>query len=147
MSMDSPTMTKTSENNILFLIKACQCTYLGRIDLRGYGYSDKEMASLLVEKANVLLEGASVFGPEGTGFQHINVVCSQALLERGLTRIARVLTWISVKLNFMKKFIPHAFPALFGRLCRTPSQLSIPTRQKMFAIEHLTVRGHYGSMA
>jgi len=66
-------------------------TYLGWIDLSGYGYSDKELASLLIEKANVLLEGGSVFGPEGTGFQRINVACPQEILERGLTRIARVL--------------------------------------------------------
>ena len=66
-------------------------TYLGWIDLSGYGYSDKEMASLLIEKANVLLEGGSVFGPEGAGFQRINVACPQEILERGLTRIARVL--------------------------------------------------------
>ena len=66
-------------------------TYLGWIDLSGYGYRDKELASLLIEKANVLLEGGSVFGPEGAGFQRINVACPQEILERGLTRIARVL--------------------------------------------------------
>ena len=66
-------------------------TYLAWIDFSDYGYADSELATLLIEKANVLLEGGTVFGPEGAGFQRINVACPRETLEQGLERIARIL--------------------------------------------------------
>ncbi len=66
-------------------------TYLAWIDFSDYGYTDRELATLLIEKANVLLDGGTIFGPEGTGFQRINVACSRETLKQGLERIASVL--------------------------------------------------------
>jgi cystathionine beta-lyase len=68
-----------------------QGTYLGWIDFSDYGYKDEELATLLLKKAHVLLESGTIFGPEGTGFQRINVACPRATLEQGLQQIAGVL--------------------------------------------------------
>jgi len=67
-------------------------TYLAWINFSAYGYDDRELADILLKKANVLLEGGTIFGPEGTGFQRMNIACPRSTLEQGLTRITAALT-------------------------------------------------------
>ncbi len=69
-----------------------QGTYLGWIDFSAYGHSDKELTTILLEKANVLLESGTIFGKEGKGFQRINVACPKATLKKGLEQIATALS-------------------------------------------------------
>jgi cystathionine beta-lyase len=38
-----------------------------------------------------LLEGGTMFGPEGSGFQRINIACPRSILQQGLERIATAL--------------------------------------------------------
>ncbi len=66
-------------------------TYLAWLDFRSYACNDKELAGILLKKANVLLEGGTMFGPEGSGFQRLNIACPRSTLEQGLTRIAAAL--------------------------------------------------------
>jgi cystathionine beta-lyase len=68
-----------------------QGSYLAWVDFRAYGYEDKELARILLEEANVLLESGTMFGPEGSGFQRINVACPRSVLARGLKRISTAL--------------------------------------------------------
>jgi len=67
-------------------------TYLAWIDFSGYGHDDLELADILLKKANVLLEGGAIFGPEGAGFQRMNIACPRAMLEQGLRQITTALT-------------------------------------------------------
>ncbi len=67
-------------------------TYLAWIDFSGYGLDDRELSRLLLKKANVLLEGGTIFGPEGSGFQRMNIACPRSILKEGLTRISAALT-------------------------------------------------------
>jgi cystathionine beta-lyase len=66
-------------------------TYLAWVDFSPYGYDDKELGEILLKKANVLLEGGTIFGLEGTGFQRINIACPRKILEQGLERISLAL--------------------------------------------------------
>lgn len=66
-------------------------TYFVWLDLSGYGFSAEELDELMIKKANVLLEGGSMFGPEGGQFQRINIACPRSLLKEGLQRIANAL--------------------------------------------------------
>ena len=67
-------------------------TYLAWIDFSGYGYGDRELSRLLVQRGRVLLEGGTMFGPEGSGFQRMNIACPRSLLARGLEGIATALS-------------------------------------------------------
>lgn len=66
-------------------------TYLGWVDFSEYGFDDGELGKILLKKANVLLEGGTIFGPEGSGFQRINIACPRSVLEQGLKRITTAL--------------------------------------------------------
>jgi cystathionine beta-lyase len=66
-------------------------TYLVWADFRAYKLSDRELTDRLLRRGKVWLDGGSMFGPEGEGFQRINIACPRPLLEDGLERIARSL--------------------------------------------------------
>ena len=69
-----------------------QGTYLAWIDFSRYGYGDQELNEILLKKANVLLEGGPMFGPEGSGYQRMNIACPRSTLTEGLDRIRTALT-------------------------------------------------------
>lgn len=66
-------------------------TYLAWIDFSRYGYDDKQLGRILLNKANVLLESGTMFGPEGSGFQRMNIACPRTVLEQGLKRMSAAL--------------------------------------------------------
>jgi cystathionine beta-lyase len=66
-------------------------TYLPWLDFRGLGLSHRETCELLVNKAKVWLDEGAMFGPEGEGFQRINIACPRAVLKEALDRIAAVM--------------------------------------------------------
>ncbi|MCI5123262.1 MAG: pyridoxal phosphate-dependent aminotransferase [Candidatus Electrothrix sp. AR5] len=68
-----------------------QGSYLAWIDFSPYGYDDKELDRILIKEANVLLEPGTIFGPEGSGFQRINIACPKITLQQGLERIYTAL--------------------------------------------------------
>ncbi|XCN72919.1 MAG: MalY/PatB family protein [Candidatus Electrothrix aestuarii] len=68
-----------------------QGSYLAWIDFSPYGYDDKELDRILIQEAKVLLEAGTIFGPEGAGFQRMNIACPRATLEQGLERISTAL--------------------------------------------------------
>jgi len=63
-------------------------TFLVWLDFRDFGYSTKELTSIIKEKAKVALNEGFIFGRAGKGFQRINIGCPRSLLEEGLTRIS-----------------------------------------------------------
>ena len=63
-------------------------TYLVWLDFRELGLTARELDRLIVEKARLWLDGGSMFGEEGAGFQRINIACPRAVLRRALERLA-----------------------------------------------------------
>lgn len=62
-------------------------TYLGWLDFRAFGLSDKELYSLITEKAKVALDRGTLFGMGGSGFQRMNIAMPRTLLLKGLERL------------------------------------------------------------
>ena len=42
----------------------------------------------MLQQARVYLDEGFIFGPEGEGFERINIACPRSLLAEGLQRIA-----------------------------------------------------------
>jgi cysteine-S-conjugate beta-lyase len=59
-------------------------TYLIWLDCRMLGLTTQKLEELVIKKAKLWLDSGSVFGPEGNGFQRINIACSWSYLEEGL---------------------------------------------------------------
>jgi cysteine-S-conjugate beta-lyase len=62
-------------------------TYLVWIDCRELGLDAEALAAFMNRKARVGLDHGIAFGPEGEGFERINIACPRALLEKALLRI------------------------------------------------------------
>lgn len=65
-------------------------TYLIWLDFRGYGLSDEELNRKVIHEAGLWLDGGSMFGKAGEGFQRINIACPRKTLEEAMERLARV---------------------------------------------------------
>ena len=64
-----------------------QGTYLVWLDCRSLGLTSNELNHWMQEEAEVYLEDGAIFGPQGEGFQRMNIACPRALLEDALDRI------------------------------------------------------------
>lgn len=62
-------------------------TYLIWVDFRALCLSHEELEELIVQKAGLWLDGGSMFGPEGEGFQRINTACPRVILKDALERL------------------------------------------------------------
>ena len=66
-------------------------TYLVWLDCRGLGLDKWELKKLMLEKAGVYFDEGFIFGPEGEGFERINIACPRDILSEALERIEKVL--------------------------------------------------------
>jgi cystathionine beta-lyase len=66
-------------------------TYLPWLDFRGTGFAQDEADDFLINRAGIWLDSGTMFGPEGEGFQRINIACPRALLTDALDRIAAAM--------------------------------------------------------
>jgi cystathionine beta-lyase len=66
-------------------------TYLIWLDCRKLGMEPKELERLMLDEARVYLDEGYIFGPEGEGFERINIACPRDLLEEALGRIGDVV--------------------------------------------------------
>ncbi|MDO8577849.1 MAG: MalY/PatB family protein [Dehalococcoidales bacterium] len=55
------------------------------------GMSTKKLRDFFIKKAKVGLEDGTIFGPEGSGFQRMNIACPRATLKEALGRIERAV--------------------------------------------------------
>ncbi len=62
-------------------------TYLVWLDCRGLGLGKDELEQLMLGEARVFLDEGYVFGPEGEGFERINIACPRSILVEALDRI------------------------------------------------------------
>lgn len=66
-------------------------TYLVWLDCRRLGLDAKALESMMLEKAHLYLDEGYIFGPEGEGFERINIACPRSLLEEALIRMRDVI--------------------------------------------------------
>ncbi len=62
-------------------------TYLLWLDFRALGMEDEQLNRFILEEAKLWLDRGSLFGPEGEGFQRINMACPRATLEEAFSRL------------------------------------------------------------
>ncbi|MDR0883687.1 MAG: pyridoxal phosphate-dependent aminotransferase [Oscillospiraceae bacterium] len=63
-------------------------TYLAWLDFRALGFADsRSLNEFIVQKARLWIDAGTLFGPEGLGFQRINVACPRAYLTQALERL------------------------------------------------------------
>jgi cystathionine beta-lyase len=62
-------------------------TYLIWLDCRELGKSDRALDELIVSRARLWLDGGTMFGQGGSGFQRINIACPKALLKQALEQL------------------------------------------------------------
>ncbi len=66
-------------------------TYLVWLDCRRLQLDKWELKKLMLEEAKVYLDEGFIFGPEGEGFERINIACPRPILVEALDRIRRVI--------------------------------------------------------
>jgi cystathionine beta-lyase len=66
-------------------------TYLVWLDCRELGLDRSALERLMREEARVYLDEGYIFGPEGEGFERINIACPRAVLAEGLDRIRQAI--------------------------------------------------------
>jgi cystathionine beta-lyase len=67
-------------------------TYLVWLDCRALELTPEERKKLIFEEAHLYLDEGEIFGPEGAGFERINLACPRALLEEALERLKTVIS-------------------------------------------------------
>lgn len=82
------------ENLPLIKIIKPEATFLVWLDLRAYGLKEQEMTKLLIHDAGVILNSGSRFGTGGEGFFRLNFGCPRQILEEGLVKINKALSYI-----------------------------------------------------
>jgi len=68
-----------------------QGTYLVWFDCRSLGLDRHQLRNLMLNQARVFLDEGGLFGPEGIGFERINIACPRSLLMEGLRRISAAI--------------------------------------------------------
>lgn len=66
-------------------------TYLVWLDFSGTGLSETELEDLIVNRAKLWLDGGTMFGECGKGFQRINVACPRSILKEAMRRLEGAL--------------------------------------------------------
>lgn len=62
-------------------------TYLLWLDFRGLSLSGEQLEDLIVKKAKLWLDSGRMFGPDGEGFQRINIACPRSVLVRAMEQL------------------------------------------------------------
>lgn len=66
-------------------------TYLAWLDFRKLGLSVEELEDMIVHKARLWLDGGTMFGNGGEGFQRVNAACPRKILEEAMDRMKRAV--------------------------------------------------------
>lgn len=62
-------------------------TYLLWFDCRSLGLDQDALEDLMLNKAKIYFDEGYIFGPEGAGFERINIACPRPLLDEALVRM------------------------------------------------------------
>jgi cysteine-S-conjugate beta-lyase len=66
-------------------------TYLVWLDCRRLGLDKAALERLMLHEARVFLDEGYIFGPEGEGFERINIACPRSILVEALERIKKAV--------------------------------------------------------
>jgi cystathionine beta-lyase len=66
-------------------------TYLVWLDCRGLGLDTWGLKRLMLEKSRIFPDEGFIFGPEGDGFERINIACPRSILNDALARLRRAV--------------------------------------------------------
>ncbi len=66
-------------------------TYLLWLDFRALGLSKEALERLIVDRARLWLDSGSMFGPEGDGFERINIACPRSVLRQALGQLEKAV--------------------------------------------------------
>ena len=66
-------------------------TYLAWVDFSSLGMNDEERREFMLHKAKVALDGGTMFGKGGEGFERINVACPRSIIKECMNRIRLAL--------------------------------------------------------
>ena len=68
-----------------------ESTYLAWVDVSAYTGPQTELRRLFAERAGVIVNDGSMFVRNAEGFLRLNLACPRTIVEKGLSRICRVL--------------------------------------------------------
>jgi cystathionine beta-lyase len=66
-------------------------TYLVWLDCRRLGLGRHVLRELMFEKARVYFDEGFIFGPEGDGFERINIACPRSIVVKAMERIQKAV--------------------------------------------------------
>lgn len=66
-------------------------TYLIWLDLRKLGLSQEEQEQFITQDAGLWLDSGTMFGPEGRGFERMNIACPRDTLKKALNQLEQAL--------------------------------------------------------
>ena len=67
-------------------------TYLVWLDCRTLGLDKWALKRLMMETARIFPDEGFIFGPEGEGFERLNIACPRSILAEALERIRRAVS-------------------------------------------------------
>ena len=80
-----------AERAPMITVSPLQGTYLQWFDCRALGLNAGELEDLMLNKARVYLDEGYIFGPEGAGFERINLACPRQIVDLALERITEAV--------------------------------------------------------
>lgn len=66
-------------------------TYLVWLDFQELGLGSGQLEDLIVNRAKLWLDSGSIFGPEGKGFERMNIACPRTTLQRALLQLEQAV--------------------------------------------------------
>jgi cystathionine beta-lyase len=67
-------------------------TYLVWLDCRELGLDKWTLKTLMMDKARIFPDEGFIFGPEGEGFERLNIACPRSILKDALARIKKAVS-------------------------------------------------------
>ena len=84
--MKGMVITAKTQTEYKFLIDL-----LKKLGITSSMVSEEELEDLIINKAKLWLDGGTMFGTEGVGFQRINIACPQKILIQAFTQLKEAL--------------------------------------------------------
>lgn len=66
-------------------------TYLLWMDFRELNLNETELEELIVKKARLWLDGGTMFGENGAGFQRVNIACPRSIIAEAMERLYQAI--------------------------------------------------------
>lgn len=74
-----------------------QGSYLIWLDFSGLNINAEELEDLILNRAKLWLNSGTIFGPEGEGFQRMNIACPRSVVEEAFLRLEQAVRFLPNK--------------------------------------------------